>query len=206
MKKVIATLAVCFSSVVGAQAVTDNGFSYNHIEFGYSSYTIKGSINGTAWEVNPRGPSVTAMMMVSDNVFVIGGFEAISSNTFTAGGTAYSMNTDFSVTALGAGYRFGTSTDSDFYVAVTSNSGSSTITAGGVSYTAETKSTPVYLGVRTRLSPGLEADLRGGFSKGNAAYQAALSADLSDSLSIVGGYYKPEGDVSAFTIGLRVKF
>ncbi len=206
MKKVIATLAVCFSSVVGAQAVTDNGFSYNHAEFGYSSYTVKGTLSGTAWEYKPKGPSVTAMMMVSEDIFVVGGFSRLSSNTFTSGGTAYTWNVDLSAYQLGVGYRFGTSANSDFYVALTSSRGSATSSAGGTSYTVDTKATPLYLGARTRLAPGFEADFRGGFVSGAAAYSAQLSADLSDTISIVGGYTKESADVSALTFGLRVKF
>lgn len=208
MKKILVWFCSAFLISHGAlaQAVTENGFSYNHLELGQVNYEVTGTLSGTAWEYNPSGPYLLGMMLVSEDVFIVAGAETVSSSSFTAGGVKYVWNVDISTSQFGVGYRFSTSKDVDLFVAGVVQSGKATATAGGTSYTVDASATPVYVGARVRLAPSLETDARLGIADGEAAFSINLALDLGDKLSAVIGTSQSGEDVTSTNIGLRFKF
>ena len=105
MKKLMMSLAVASALSFSSNALAESP-NWNYLQLGYGALAID-----DLDEVTPSGASLTGSFLVSENMFVYGDFSSYSDDLF-------GRDVDVEQRALGLGYRFDMSENTDLFAGV----------------------------------------------------------------------------------------
>ena len=212
-KHTLIALAVGVLGLTGsahAQNLTSNGFSYTYAEVGYGMLDASDTVNGVPVAFSPTGAGFNAQILVSDEIYISLGAVSATADSINVNSVRVNVDTKFSSTNIGAGYRFAINDTTDASVGFSSSSAKGTATINGVVTEATVDATSLDFGIKTRLSPKGVATLSASYvmpkgGTGEMGYGADYEHEVAKDIGAFIGYAK-SGDVTSTTFGVRLHF
>jgi hypothetical protein len=201
MKK-FTLLALAFLPIFSsAQEIRGNGLTYNYagVGYGYLKFDSEG-VTG-----NLGGVGVEGGALLSENIFVVATYAAVSANKFSVNGTSYAVNFDVDATAVDVGYRFPLSKGTDLNLTVGVARSNAKATVSGTSISSSDTSYPVGVAIRSALSDVVEVGANGAISDGTFGGGAFLQYKATTNVGLVGSYAKSK-NVDGYTLSVRYLF